>query len=446
MLNVGGFSSRDCQGIRRRSFVRAGMSIPMGLGLSTGVMPMRASGSEAARARSVLVVWLWGGPSHLDMFDPKPDAPAEYRGPFAPIATRTPGVVFTELFPQIASRSNLFTVVRGNVNFSGDHLEAGSIGLTGAASARADYPPNFGSILARHRRSQGLPGFVSLARGAIGDGRGPMKGSGGGQLGSSYDPFLVHCTGEGSVEIPALQLLDGLDPSRLGNRQVLLGELDRLERGLEAGSLSQWDQQFDQAYSLVAGGDARKAFDLAAESSKTRDAYGHTAFGQSCLLGRRLVEAGVPYVQVNWSQYVEVLYGFADYGWDTHADNFEMLMDWHGPILDRAFAALLDDLRERGLLDSTLVVAIGEFGRTPRINEIGSRDHWHQCYCSLWAGAGVPKGHVIGASDPRGEHPVTTPITPAMVGTTMLTLAGMTSEDRARLRVLSDGLTINGLA
>ncbi|MFO0945017.1 MAG: DUF1501 domain-containing protein [Planctomycetota bacterium] len=443
MLSVGGFASRTCQGISRRAFVQASASLPLAFG-ALGA-PGGAFGSSAAKAKSILLVWLWGGPSHLDMFDPKPNAPVEFRGPFAPIATRTPGVHFTELFPKISARSDRLTVVRGHVNFSGDHLEAGSIGLTGAAGALVDYPPNFGSILARHRRSEGLPGFVSLARGAIGDGRGPMKGAGGGQLGGGYDPFLVHCTEEGNVEIPALKLLDGLDISRLGDRQHLLSELDHLERGLNARPLDQWNHLFDQAYSLVAGGDARKAFDLAAESPKTRNAYGHNGFGQSCLLGRRLVEAGVPYVQVNWSQYVEVLFGFADYGWDTHADNFELLMDWHGPVLDRAFAALLDDMESRGLLDSTLVVALGEFGRTPRINEIGSRDHWHQCYCSLWAGAGVPQGQLLGESDARGEHPVTTPITPSMVGTTMLTLAGMTSEDRAQLRVLPEGRTIDGL-
>jgi uncharacterized protein (DUF1501 family) len=167
--------------------------------------------------------------------------------------------------------------------------------------------------------------------------------------------------------------------------------------------------------------------------------------GQSCRLGRSLVEAGVPYVQVNWSQFVEVLYPFSDYGWDTHADNFGLLADWHGPLLDQVFSTLLDDLEQRGLLKTTLVVCLGEFGRTPRINSIGSRDHWHQCYFSIWAGAGVQPGRVIGESDPRGEYPVSRPITPAMVGTTMLDRLGITTELRAELGVLREGRVIDEL-
>ena len=176
-----------------------------------------------------------------------------------------------------------------------------------------------------------------------------------------------------------------------------------------------------------------------------RAAYGHTSFGQSCLLGRRLVEAGVPYVQVNWSQYVEVFYPFSDYGWDTHADNFGLLADWHGPLLDGVFSTLLDDLDQRGLLETTLVVCMGEFGRTPKINSIGSRDHWHQCYFSLWAGGGVQPGRVIGESDARGEFPASEPVTPAMVGTTILDLAGISSAERAQLKVLDGGRVIDAL-
>ncbi len=163
------------------------------------------------------------------------------------------------------------------------------------------------------------------------------------------------------------------------------------------------------------------------------------------MLGRRLVEAGVPYVQVNWSQYVEVLFPFSDYGWDTHADNFGLMVDWHGPLLDRVLSTLLDDLEERGLLESTLLLCMGEFGRTPRINNIGSRDHWHHCFFSFWAGGGVQPGRVIGESDRYGEHPLTDPITPAMVGTTILDLAGMTTAQRADRGVLEGGQVIDAL-
>jgi uncharacterized protein (DUF1501 family) len=185
--------------------------------------------------------------------------------------------------------------------------------------------------------------------------------------------------------------------------------------------------------------------DLAREPAATRTAYGQTAFGQSCLLGRRLVEAGVPYVQVNWSRFVEVFYPFSDYGWDTHADNFGLLAEWHGPLFDRVFSTLLDDLQERELLATTLVLCMGEFGRTPRINDIGSRDHWPGCYFSLWAGGGVQPGRTIGESDPRGEVPATEPITPAMVGTTVLEAAGINSAARSELRVLTGGRVIHEL-
>src|SRR5207245_9401394 len=172
---------------------------------------------------------------------------------------------------------------------------------------------------------------------------------------------------------------------------------------------------------------------------------GGPAFGQSGRVGGRLVQAGVPSVQVNWSQYVEVFSPFSDYGWDTHADNFGLLADWHCPLLDTVFSTLLDDLGERGLLRTTLVVCMGEFGRTPKINAIGSRDHWHPCYFSVWAGGGVRPGRVVGESDPRGEHPATEPITPAMVGATILDLAGVASASRAQLKVLDGGKVIDGL-
>ncbi len=450
MFEVGSFRSRDCAGLSRRAFLRAGMSVPFALGL-----PQLASAAEnSPRARSVLLIWLGGGPSHLDLFDPKPKAPIEYRGPFATIPTRLPGVHFTELLPQIAARNDKFSLVRTNVNFNGGHRPAGSIGLTGAVAndggedangKTTGYPPNFGSILARHRGPGALPGFISLARGPVGDGVGPILGYGGGSWGKAYDPFMLHCAETGAVSIPELKLLDGLTPSRLEDRRAMLRELDALRRRADQTELDNWDGVYGRAYSLLTSGAAREVFDLSRESQKTRDAYGKTSFGQSCLLGRRLVEAGVPYVQVNWSQFVEIFYQFSDYGWDTHADNFEILADWHGPLLDRVFSVLLDDLTERGLLDSTLLLCMGEFGRTPRINGIGSRDHWHPCYFSIWAGAGIQPGRVVGESDPLGEHPLTDPVTPAMVGTTILELAGVNTQTRAQLKVLEGGNTIEGL-
>jgi hypothetical protein len=460
MLGIGSYRAGDCQGITRRSFLRVGASLPLAGGLPAILATSNNQVSNAARspaapkARSVMLIWLVGGPSHLDLFDPKPSAPSEYRGPFAAIPTRTPGLRFTELLPRLAERSDRFSVVHSNINYDGGHRPAGSIAWTcGKASDGGEngngkssgYPPNIGSIVSRTRGPGDLPSFVSLARGPVGDGVGPCLGYGGGAWGPRYDPFMVECSKVGDVSIPDLKLLDELTPMRLTDRRHLLGELDSARRQLDRVRMDQWSGLHQQAFQLLQGSDALQAFDLSRESERTRARYGRTSFGQSCLLGRRLVEAGVPYVQVNWSQFAEVFYQFSDYGWDTHADNFELLADWHGPLLDHAFSTLLDDLADRGLLETTLVVCMGEFGRTPRINAIGSRDHWHQCYSSVWAGGGVQPGRVIGESDARGELPRSAPVTPEMVGTTIVSLAGVTTQQRAELRILEGGRAIDEL-
>lgn len=451
MFDVGSFQSKDCQGLSRRAFLRFGAALPLA-GAALG--SSSALASAAPKARSVMLIWLVGGPSHLDLLDPKPNATAEFRGPFSAIATRTAGMQFTELLPALAARSHRFSVVRTNINYNGGHRPAGSIAWTcGRASDGGEdgngkpsgYPPHIGSIVARSRGTRELPSFISLARGPVGDGVGPSLGYGGGTWGSRYDPFMVACTKTGQVSIPELKLLEGLSPLRLDDRSSLLAGLDKVRRTIDQAHLEEWDAVHQRAFQLLRGGNTLNAFDLSRETPATRARYGKTSFGQSCLMGRRLVEAGVPYVQVNWSQFAEVFYPFSDYGWDTHADNFELLADWHGPLLDQAFSTLLDDLHDRGLLETTLVVCMGEFGRTPRINTIGSRDHWHQCYFSVWAGGGIQPGRVIGESDPRGEIPITTPITPEMVGTTILELAGIGTQQRAELRVLEGGRVIDDL-
>ena len=449
MFGFGNYSAKDCSGWSRRSFLQFAAGLPMAGGLLNAAQTERTP-----QARSVMLIWLVGGPSHLDLFDPKPHAPSEYRGPFSAISTRTPGMQFTELLPRLAARSDRFSVVRTNINYDGGHRAAGSISWTcgrandGGESGNgkpSGYPPNIGSIISRNRGSGDLPPFISLSRGPVGDGDGPSLGYGGGVWGPNYDPFMVNCAKTGQVSIPELKLLEGLSPGRLDDRRRVLGELDRVRRNLARGRLEQWDGLHQKAFQLLRGGRTLDAFDLSRESSATRTRYGRTSFGQSCLLGRRLVEVGVPYIQVNWSQYAEVLYPFSDYGWDTHADNFGLLADWHGPLLDQAFSTLLDDLQDRGLLETTLVVCMGEFGRTPRINNIGSRDHWPRCYFSVWAGGGVQPGRAIGESDPRGEFPLTEPVTPEMVGTTIVELAGVNTQRRAEFRVLERGRVINDL-
>ena len=245
--------------------------------------------------------------------------------------------------------------------------------------------------------------------------------------------------------MPALKLADGLSPAALDDRKKLLAELDNWNRKADAREFEKWTTAEKRAYALLTTPDARKALDLSQEKQGVRDAYGRTSFGQSCLLARRLAQAGVPYIQVNWSQYVEAMTPNCDFGWDTHIFNFDLLPDRHGPIFDRVYAALLDDLHERGMLDSTLVLALGEFGRTPRINGQASRDHWPQCYFSMWAGCGARGGAVIGESDKTASAPITEPVTPGMVGATILDLAGVDSQARAELRVLPDSRVIHEL-
>jgi hypothetical protein len=451
MFELGSYRIRDCQGWTRRAFLRFGAGLPFAGGsLSTAA----AQDTGDPKARSVMLIWLVGGPSHLDLFDPKPNAVAEYRGPFAAISTRTPGAQFSELLPHLAAGSDRFSVVRTNINYDGGHRPAGSIAWTcGKASDGGEsgngkpsgYPPHLGSIISRSRGTGDLPAFISLARGPVGDGVGPSLGFGGGVWGSRYDPFMVDCDKSGRISIPELKLLDGLTPTRLDDRLRVRRELDAVRRSIDQARPEQWDRLHERAFHLLRGGDILKVFDLSREPAAVRARYGRTSFGQSCLLGRRLVEAGVPFVQVNWSQFAEVLFPFSDYGWDTHADNFGLLADWHGPLLDHALSTLLNDLHERGLLETTLVVCMGEFGRTPRINNIGSRDHWHPCYFSVWAGGGVQPGRVVGESDPRGEFPRTAPVTPEMVGATVLELAGVSTQQRAEFRVLEGGRAIDEL-
>ena len=441
MLDVGGFPARTCSGLGRRSFLQLASSTLLALGA-----PVGSRASQPAKAKSVIFVFLWGAPSHLDTCDPKPEAPVEYRGPFGVIPTRTPGMYFTELLPQIAGRSDRYSVIRTHTTTAPGHPDAGTVALTGFPELPVPVHPNFGSIVAKFRGNQGtLPPFFSITRGMLADSGRRIEGYGGGRLSSAYDPYMVGASETGEVELPALALLDGLNPLRIQDRRQLVAQLDSAVREVDRHSQRTWTRNMQSAYDLLLEPEARRAFDLTQESDRTRARYGYTSFGQSSLLARRLVEAGVPYVQLNYSRHPEAINPGFEFGWDTHIYNFELLQDQHCPILDRAYSALLDDLYERGLIDDTLVVMMGEFGRTPKINDRASRDHWTQCYFSIWAGGGVQPGRLIGASDRLGAHPVGQPVTPLMVGTTIAHLAGMDTQARAEMDVLAGGTVIDAL-
>lgn len=444
MLQIGGHTTGSCQGLSRRAFVQAGAIGPLGLSLLDRMSTPVVAAPEA-RAKSVILLWLWGGPSHLDTFDPKPEAPLDIRGAFSPLQTRIPGVVFAETLPRLAVRNDQFALVRSMVNFQQGHLEAGTLSLSAANLLATAPEPHIGAILGKARGDGNLPPFIAVGNGPVRDVVGLVKGQGGGRWGDAYDPFRVRCDDEGQVEVPSLQLIEGQSPAALADRNKLRSELDRLLASQESRRLETWDKSYQRACDLLTAPGARRALDLSEERPDTRADYGKTTFGQSCLLARRLVEAGVPFVQVNWSTYVEAITPNCDFGWDTHIWNFELLQDRHAPIFDRAAAALLDDLRERGLLDSTLVVMMGEFGRTPKINGQMARDHWPGCYFSIWAGAGVRPGVVVGRSDRTGSAPATAPVTPLDTGATVLELAGVPATKRIELNVLANARVVEEL-
>jgi len=444
MIRLGEFNSRSCDGISRRAFVQAGGALPLTAAFTGDQI---AKAAAKARAKSVLFIWLWGAPSHIDTFDPKPDAPLDFRGPFGTIPTTIPGVRFSELIPKLAARTDKYALIRSNITHDGGHPGAGTYGYTGSGEGRgATIQPSWGSIVSRHQgASAGLPPYVMLSRGIPRDVAKFVDGYGGGDWGKAYDPFLIQCDGFGKVDIPALKLVDGITPDRIAHRKLLQDQLDKIKRKVTANSFDLWDQKTKQAFTLLTNKQAVESLDLTRETVETREDYGQTSFGQSLLLARRLVEAEVPFVNVSWSEYVESYSPNTDFGWDTHVNNFDLLPNRHCPILDKALSALLDDMDARGLLDSTLVVCMGEFGRTPRINKRASRDHWAKNYFSIWAGAGVKPGRVIGVSDAKAENPVTRPIEPTGVGVTMLDCLGIHSLERAELNVLPDGDFIHEL-
>jgi len=445
MLLVG--QQRCRTGPTRREILQVGAATALGLWLGAP-----AVASSSAPAKRVLLLWLWGGPAQLDTWDPKPDAPLDIRGPFSAIPTKVTGVRVGELFPKVAARLDRVAILRSLRTSSNDHGVAGTAGLTGSAAGGVGLNgkplpgvarPALGSVVARLQNARAkFPPFMVVG-GKLHQGKKAIIGEGGGTLGGLYDPFrLVYDPAEGKTKIPALELDKGLTPERLDDRQRLLAAMDDLRRTVDRGPLGEYRQQ---GFDLLTNPSAWKMFDLASESPGLRDRYGRTRFGQSCLLARRLLEHGVPFVQVNWSDHVEAEEDAGDGGWDHHYRNFQLMQDRHACWLDQTYAALLDDLHDRGLLASTLVIAVGEFGRTPKINDKAGRDHWEHCYSALLAGGGVQGGRVVGSSDKQAAHPVDTPVTPMDLVATVQHAIGATSEAVQTLGVATTGRAITEL-
>jgi hypothetical protein len=402
------------------------------------------------------MLWLWGGPSHLDTFDMKPDAPAEYRGPFEPIATTVAGLQVCELLPGLARRAGRFALLRALHHESSDHGVAGTIGLTGSVAGAVGLGglentkalrPSTGAIVGRLRQAEpgSLPPYIVLGS-PLHQGLRRAVGEGGGSLGSTYDPFRLDYAPGVGLKLPEATLPEGVSAARLEARWNLLKRLGAGGVGrLAAGPVARLERHHDLAHTLVASRQRMAALDVEREPARVRSMYGSHRFGQCCLIARRLVEDGTAFVQVNWSTHVEGPEDAGDGGWDMHDRYFQIMQDRHGWMLDQALSALLDDLHDRGLLESTLVVAVGEFGRTPKINARAGRDHWNTCYSALLAGGGVQGGRVIGASDRRGEQPIDRPVTPADLGATVLARLGIGTTDLTGIGLTPAGEVIEDL-
>jgi hypothetical protein len=413
--------SRHCDGFSRREFLQVGALGAGGFTLPELLRLQQTVGADppARRARSVIVLFLSGGPSHLDMWDLKPDAPAEIRGTFRPTDTNVPGVRISEEMPRLARQADKFALLRSVSHPNGNHPAASYWMMVGMPMTRSapqvvtmsrEDRPHPGSALARLLPNRpGLPPFVLVPE-AISPVGPERPGQHAGFLGAAYDPYRVNSDPNSAQFSPgALQPRNG--PDRLHDRQSLLRQLDRQARHMEASAAARTlDPYFTRAFDLIASPAAQRAFDLGAEPASVRDRYGRHIFGQSVLLARRLVEAGVRLVQVNWVRHDN---GSGGQGYDSHRDHLEWCRQELLPPTDAACAALLQDLADRGMLDETLVLVLGEFGRTPRFNREGGRDHWPNCFSVLLAGGGVRGGQVVGASDRIGAFPTSTPISPA---------------------------------
>jgi hypothetical protein len=387
------------------------------------------------QAKSVIFLWLQGGPPQHETFDPKPDAPQEIRGLFKPIQTNVPGIQFCELLPRTAQRADKLAVIRSLATDDNNHDVSGYWVLTGypygPGSARQIKPndwPYLGSVVKMLKPNDRIPGLTSVwlpDRMRLNDNVTPA-GQTGGFLGSMWDPErFVGDPASDDYSIEGLSLPIDLPAGRMTDRTALLARLNqRLQQTDSQRCIGTWDKVSQFAMDLVTSGKAKEAFDLSREAPALRDRYGRHTWGQSCLLARRLVEAGVRLVHVNWPR--EPGDSAVDNPmWDTHAQNADRLQDVLCPMFDVSFAALLDDLTDRGLLAETLVVAVGEFGRTPKINHLGGRDHWGPVFGCALAGAGISGGQVFGASDKTGAFPVDDPIRPHDLTATIFHLLGI---------------------
>lgn len=446
MLRIIGPASRACDGIKRRDLMRIG-ALSLFPSLSwPRLLQAASSGSPASAgsARSVILLNLFGGPSHVDMFDMKPAAPEEIRGEFQPVSTSLPGLQICEHLPKLAGWMNHASLIRTMTHQYNSHHPY--VVLSGSTEATNDNParplptnhPSMGSICHYLRDvSDDIPPYVFLPA-YPGYTQNPRPGGFAGYLGKRFDPLFTSCNPAserdgnfydpvlpvGVPTTPSLQLPADLTIAGIEQRRSLLEQLDeRLPRLSSSPVVDAMDGFQQQAFSLLSSGRTRRAFDLSEEPDPVHERYGRNLYGQCMLMARRLVEAGTAFVAVNWEVDVEKIGGH----WDMHRNNFGMLK-FNLPILDQICAALIGDLADRDLLASTLVVVTGEMGRSPRINRNAGRDHWPQCGFCLLIGAGVKQGLVYGTSDSQGGYPIDRPVSPNDLVATIYQLLGINPE------------------
>ena len=413
-----GRQAAECTGATRREFLRVGGLSALGLSLATFLrLQQQAAASEAAPARrrsttNCILLWMQGGPSHIDTLDPKPDAPAEIRGEFDTIPTRLPGVRVCEHLPLLARQMDQLSLIRGHDPQNGSHGHADHLMMSGHKFNPALPFPCFGSVVAKERGYRdGMFPFVQLGRSI--DRR--FNGGVAGFLGDQYNPFEVHDDpSTPAFRVRDLSVASDAERGRLERRYRMLNDLDAHQRQVEENtSVQARDAFYERAHTLITSPAAKRAFDLGQEPAAVRDLYGRNGLGQSCLLARRLIEAGVHFVTVT------------DGGWDTHQNNFRSLKDRLLPRLDRAYAALLQDLSQRGLLDNTLVVWFGDFGRTPKVNPAAGRDHWATAGVACMGGGGIKRGEVVGATNAQAEVVVDSPVRPQDLAATIYHALGI---------------------
>ena len=451
---------------QRREFLRiagglaaSGFLLPGSFAKSTEGIP-----ATTGRAKSCILVYLLGGPPHQDMFDLKPEAPAEIRGPFQPIDTNVPGMQICEHLPRLAKMADRFTVIRSVSRRNSNHTPMIYYTLTGFDTAlpsrdndirppqRTDFP-HMGAVVSRFKPSAAaLPGYVALPQTAIRSSirgqykrsRMPLRGGGPGFLGPRYAALNVNGMPGTREAIPAVALPKDVAIERFEERAALLSLLDR--GAPRVPSTEQLGTLRKRAVSLTGAANrgTLNTFSLDAEPAKLRDRYGRHRFGQSLLLARRLSEAGVPMVAIHFNEMT-----LCD-GWDLHSKNFEALKGELLPMVDQGLSALLDDLKQRGTLDETLVVCMGEFGRTPKINKNAGRDHWGECSSTLLFGGGIRPGQTYGSSDRNAAFPKTDPVDPADIQATIYHCLGLNPKQPMydlsnRVWPISNGKPIQGI-